>query len=245
MSEATYIPEPVKIHSDDRIRNLVKAYGYNMSLGYRDDQQVKPVFVFRKPGPYVDGNPAVKQACDILLKWMLDYQNVILYLPDIFYDHFYLINLFHNLPMRSVIYAPRLTSFPAEVEMLWDNGAGIILPRVTRIGSLIFPSRGHTFKLPTKKEFLERIRTIAWQVLVDGKGLSQKRWHTCETTHCIGGWAITNQKLALKEMERIYGPVTAAYVALGPRAFAHFRANNEQAYNWLDTFLTRGQKAQG
>ena len=43
----------------------------------------------------------------------------------------------------------------------------------------------------------------------DGNALNMSTWHTCETTHCRAGWAITLVGEAGKVLESIYGPNVA------------------------------------
>jgi hypothetical protein len=56
-------------------------------------------------------------------------------------------------------------------------------------------------------------------------------WHTCETTHCRAGWAITLAGGPGKKLEKDYGPENAGrmiYLASTGRV-PHFFATNERA----------------
>ena len=68
--------------------------------------------------------------------------------------------------------------------------------------------------------------------LTKGEGkLNMSDWHTCETTHCRAGWAITLAGETGKELEKKFGPRWAAtmiYRASTGRV-PNFFAKNEQA----------------
>jgi hypothetical protein len=69
-------------------------------------------------------------------------------------------------------------------------------------------------------------------VIESGKGqLEMSNWHTCETTHCRAGWAITFAGPDGKALENKHGPATAGrmiYLASTGRA-PHFFATNDRA----------------
>jgi len=59
-------------------------------------------------------------------------------------------------------------------------------------------------------------------------------WHTCETTHCRAGWAITLAGDAGKALEDKIGPAAAAaaiYIASDPKLerIPDFHCSNETA----------------
>jgi uncharacterized protein YjbI with pentapeptide repeats len=70
------------------------------------------------------------------------------------------------------------------------------------------------------------------EVVTAGKGkLDMSQWHTCETTHCRAGWAITLAGDAGKKLEKEHGPYRAGamiYRASTGRV-PHFYASNERA----------------
>ena len=49
----------------------------------------------------------------------------------------------------------------------------------------------------------------------NGGVLDMKAWHTCETTHCRGGWAVVMAGAAGKTLEWVYGSNTAAALIYG------------------------------
>jgi uncharacterized protein YjbI with pentapeptide repeats len=66
-----------------------------------------------------------------------------------------------------------------------------------------------------------------------GNALDMSKWHTCETTHCRAGWAITLAGEAGKALEEELSPVTAGaliYAASRPgKRIPDFYATNEDA----------------
>jgi hypothetical protein len=58
-------------------------------------------------------------------------------------------------------------------------------------------------------------------------------WHTCETTHCIAGWAVHLAGDEGKALEEKHGSYLAGLALLGSEAAAHFFNNNEAATAWL------------
>jgi len=66
-----------------------------------------------------------------------------------------------------------------------------------------------------------------------GAGLEMDNWHTCETTHCIAGWAIVLAGKEGRDLEAAVGPAAAGaliYAASNPAApIPDFYATNEKA----------------
>ena len=66
-----------------------------------------------------------------------------------------------------------------------------------------------------------------------GGTLDMSAWHTCETTHCRAGWAITLAGEAGAKLEAAYGPAVAGsliYAASRPdRRIPNFYADDEAA----------------
>ena len=63
--------------------------------------------------------------------------------------------------------------------------------------------------------------------------LDMSTWHTCETTHCIGGTAIHQAGEVGRLLEVAVGPYVAALMLLGVDAHRHFYDSNEDATEWL------------
>jgi len=66
-----------------------------------------------------------------------------------------------------------------------------------------------------------------------GGNLEMGNWHTCQTTHCLAGWAITLAGEAGLTLEREYGPAAAGaliYAASSPdKRIPNFYATNADA----------------
>jgi hypothetical protein len=58
-------------------------------------------------------------------------------------------------------------------------------------------------------------------------------WHTCDTTHCIAGWAVHLAGDEGKALEAKHGTHLAGLSLLGPEAAEHFYEDNEAATAWL------------
>ena len=63
------------------------------------------------------------------------------------------------------------------------------------------------------------------------------KWHTCNTTHCIAGWA-THLHPEGKELEDKYEAQIAGLLLLGTEAHSHFFDSNEDAREYLKSVLT-------
>ena len=61
-------------------------------------------------------------------------------------------------------------------------------------------------------------------------------WHTCDTTHCIAGWA-THLHPEGKELEGRHGAQIAGLLLLGTEAHSHFFDNNKDAREYLESVL--------
>jgi hypothetical protein len=82
----------------------------------------------------------------------------------------------------------------------------------------------------------ERLQAVATAALADN-GLDMSRWHTCNTTHCISGWAIHQAGELGRLLEGVAGPDVAGLMLLGPDAQRHFYDENEAAAEWLRSVL--------
>ena len=82
----------------------------------------------------------------------------------------------------------------------------------------------------------QRLRAVANAALKKG-ALEMDTWHTCDTTHCIGGTAIHQAGEVGGLLEAAVGPGIAALMLLGPDAHAHFYDSNEEATAWLRSVL--------
>ena len=63
------------------------------------------------------------------------------------------------------------------------------------------------------------------------------QWHTCATTHCIGGWAVHLHPDG-KRLESMLGTKTAAQILI-PEACHMFSETNEKAKEFLKQYLPK------
>jgi len=70
----------------------------------------------------------------------------------------------------------------------------------------------------------------------DGPKVEMKTWHTCDTVHCIAGWAIHLSGPAGYALERICGSAVAGALLL-PSANHLFHTTNEKAIEWAKGVL--------
>jgi len=66
--------------------------------------------------------------------------------------------------------------------------------------------------------------------------LHMNDWHTCETTHCIAGWACHLAENG-REFETQYGTQIAGLLLLGEEAHSHFFDDNQKAKEYLKEVL--------
>jgi hypothetical protein len=66
-----------------------------------------------------------------------------------------------------------------------------------------------------------------------------KTWHTCATTHCLGGWLIHQAGEVGRLLEATAGPEVAGLMLGGTEAHAHFYDSDEAATEWLRWVLAR------
>ena len=80
------------------------------------------------------------------------------------------------------------------------------------------------------------INKVAAKALATNDALDMDDWHTCETTHCIAGWAIHLHPEG-KLLEYFTSPHLAARLLLGDEAASHFYDSSDAAREWLKQFL--------
>ena len=82
------------------------------------------------------------------------------------------------------------------------------------------------------QDALQRLQSAAVAALLPG-ALDMTAWHTCKTTHCIGGTAIHQAGEVGRLLEAAVGSHVAALMLLGVEAHRHFYDSNEDAAEWL------------
>jgi hypothetical protein len=86
--------------------------------------------------------------------------------------------------------------------------------------------------LPIAADAQERLRAVATAAL-QPNALEMETWHTCETTHCMAGWAIHLAGEPGKIMEKMLGPEVTGLLLLGSEAHRYFYKSNEEARQLL------------
>lgn len=89
------------------------------------------------------------------------------------------------------------------------------------------------FEIATPEQAAPRIAEVAKAALADERALNMLDWHTCETTHCIAGWAIQLAGDQGKALEDKFGSHIAGLSLLGTEAASHFYDTIEDASAWL------------
>ena len=77
---------------------------------------------------------------------------------------------------------------------------------------------------------LPKIKEI---VLANADSLEMEQWHTCDTTHCLAGWAI--HLAGVKSLEDKYPPHLLGARLLGHQAAKHFYNTNQEVIEWLQS----------
>jgi uncharacterized protein YjbI with pentapeptide repeats len=81
---------------------------------------------------------------------------------------------------------------------------------------------------------------VAQAILVPGQ-LSMRNWHTCETIHCIAGWAIHLSGAAGHVLEITTSPSVAGAMLL-PSASHLFHSNDQAAIDWAKGVVEANQE---
>ena len=84
----------------------------------------------------------------------------------------------------------------------------------------------------------QRLRAAAAAALQEG-ALEMGGWHSCDTTHCLGGWLIYQAGELGRLLEDAVGPEIAGLMLGGAEAHYHFYDSNEVATEWLQSVLER------
>ena len=91
--------------------------------------------------------------------------------------------------------------------------------------------------LPIVADAHARLKAVAMAALTDADALNMNTWHTCQTAHCIAGWAIHQAGELGRTLEAIHGPDLAGRLLLGHEAALHFHDDNDAAKAWLQSVL--------
>ncbi len=94
--------------------------------------------------------------------------------------------------------------------------------------------------LPIADDAPQRLQAVAAAVLDgDGATLAMGNWHTCDTTHCLAGWAIHQAGTIGKTLESLHGPHMAGLLLLGHEAAGHFYDSDKEATEWLRSVVEK------
>ena len=93
------------------------------------------------------------------------------------------------------------------------------------------------FAIATPEEAAPRIRAVAQAALATPDALDMGSWHTCDTTHCIAGWAVRLAGDEGNALEEKFGTATAGLALLGTEAASHFYDTQEKGRAWLQSKL--------
>jgi len=107
------------------------------------------------------------------------------------------------------------------------------LLRGANLGGAYLRGANFDFPIASLEQGASRIAAVA-KAALQPNALNMKVWyHTCETTHCIAGWAIHLAGEEGKALEEKHGTYLAGLSLLGPEAAAHFYDNHFAATAWL------------
>jgi len=76
------------------------------------------------------------------------------------------------------------------------------------------------------------------EVALKEDNLDMNYWHTCDTCHCIAGWAVTLAENGRK-LEEEYGTANAGLLLLGAEAHSHFFDDDYDARKYLESILEK------
>jgi uncharacterized protein YjbI with pentapeptide repeats len=88
-----------------------------------------------------------------------------------------------------------------------------------------------------------RLLAVARAALATDSALEMCRWHTCNTTHCISGWAEHLGGPIATLLYQQMGPSTAGLMLLGVEAHSYFFASNEKARAFLQSVVDNAEAA--
>ena len=127
---------------------------------------------------------------------------------------------------------PTLTEVSGSVVIGAENAS---LPALTRSGSVYWQA--------SREVLRERLAAVALHALATPQSLDMGRWHSCDTTHCIAGWAIHLAGDEGYELERKFNPSVAGLILLGAEAAKHFDLSDGDARKWLLSVALKTESA--
>ena len=99
-------------------------------------------------------------------------------------------------------------------------------------------------QFPTVTPYFQLVEKIAEQVDAQEGCLSMRKWHTCDTVHCLAGWAVTLHQEGKKLEDEIGISAAAALIFHASCGeVPDFYSDDETARAWLKSKVNqRGQK---
>ena len=91
--------------------------------------------------------------------------------------------------------------------------------------------------IPIAEDAPARLLAVAHAALAAPDALEMGTWHTCETTHCICGWAEHLGGPLAKLIIQQNGNAVGGLMLLGIDAHAHFYVTNEKAREFLQSVI--------
>jgi hypothetical protein len=91
--------------------------------------------------------------------------------------------------------------------------------------------------LPIATDAPARLLAVAQAALASPNALAMGAWHTCETTHCICGWAEHLGGPLANLIIQTQGNDLGGLMLLGVEAHAHFYKNNDDARAFLQSVI--------
>ena len=108
-----------------------------------------------------------------------------------------------------------------------------VLTRAVLTGAVLTGAVLTDRQIPPGVPVLPNLDAQILAAIESGGTLNMNKWHSCKTTHCRAGWAITLAGEAGQKLEEWHGPVTAGtliYAASRPGVpIPDFYASNESA----------------
>jgi hypothetical protein len=95
--------------------------------------------------------------------------------------------------------------------------------------------------LPIAADAPARLLAVAQAVLASPDALAMDTWHTCETTHCICGWAEHLGGPLANLIIQTQGNDLGGLMLLGIDAHAHFYSSKEQARQFLQSVIDKAE----
>ena len=95
--------------------------------------------------------------------------------------------------------------------------------------------------LPIASDAPARLLAVAQAALASHDALAMDKWHTCETTHCICGWAEHLGGSLAQLIIKCHGNEIGGLMLLGVEAHAHFYCSNEKARAFLQSVIDRAE----